>query len=689
MEFEIWNTARCALNVAKTLNPGSPAANKLCEWLGDDGVEIGINLSNVEKEKKPKQLRNPFGASSVVPITKKQWSQGLKALASFVEKGPSEEKSPIEDNLILVAKELGLDGLEEKILGAFVRHSQFDMFEHLCDRLIEARTLDVDNILARVFGVKTGEVQTRLRRESALFRLGLLSPPTRLARELPGRAEPPPAVIRTFMLPNNSVSDFCQSLIGESRQTELDWDDFAYLKDTRDFALEIVRGALKRRERGINILLYGPPGTGKTEFAKSAARAAGVDIYSIGEVTEEGEAPTTNERLASYRLANALLATRGTALLLFDEMEDLLEHNQNMFGGRVAAASKVFLNRLIEGNPVPTFWTTNSIESFDPALRRRMTFAVEMTVPPRKIREKVWCRVLEKEKVSLPPEEIARLANDFPEAPSLASSAVRAAKLAGGEPERVRLAIRSVAGMVRGHRLKEEKPMKEGLYDLSLLNADTDLEALAVKVCSLKEARRVSFCLSGPPGTGKSAYIRHLARRLGIEVLHKRASDLMSMWVGGTEKNIAAAFRQARDEEAFLVFDEADSFLQDRSLALRSWEVTGVNEMLTWMEHHEYPFACTTNFTDRLDPASLRRFTFKVAFDYLSPLQNEAAFRLYFRLDPPILLQQTGHLTPGDFAVVLRKAEILGCVGDSGQLTRMLREESQAKGERRPTGFAA
>ena len=90
----------------------------------------------------------------------------------------------------------------------------------------------------------------------------------------------------------------------------------------------------------------------------------------------------------------------------------------------------------------------------------------------------------------------------------------------------------------------------------------------------------------------------------------------MSMWVGGTERRIAAAFAEARDTGAFLVFDEADSLLAVRRFAHRSWEVSQVNEMLTWMESHPLPFACTTNFGEHLDPATLRRFVFKVTLDY-------------------------------------------------------------------------
>ena len=81
---------------------------------------------------------------------------------------------------------------------------------------------------------------------------------------------------------------------------------------------------------------------------------------------------------------------------------------------------------------------------------------------------------------------------------------------------------------------------------------------------------------------------------------------------GGSEQNIASTFAEACDRGAFLILDEADSLLAERSGAQRSYEVSQVNELLTWMESHPLPFACTTNLMERLDAASLRRFTFKI-----------------------------------------------------------------------------
>ena len=160
------------------------------------------------------------------------------------------------------------------------------------------------------------------------------------------------------------------------------------------------------------------------------------------------------------------------------------------------------------------------------------------------------------------------------------------------------------------------------------------------------------------------------------------------MWVGGTEANIADAFAEARDKEQFLVFDEADSLLADRRFAHRNWEVSQVNEMLTWMETHPFPFACTTNYDERLDPATLRRFDFKLRLDYLSREKLRTAFTVFFGLTAPAEIDPLTNLTPGDFAVVQRRAEVLGKIKDAKTIVSMLKEESEVKPEQAsPIGF--
>ena len=107
------------------------------------------------------------------------------------------------------------------------------------------------------------------------------------------------------------------------------------------------------------------------------------------------------------------------------------------------------------------------------------------------------------------------------------------------------------------------------------------------------------------------------------------------------------------------------------------------------MESHPLPFACTTNFNEHLDPATLRRFDFKVVLDYLAPEQASAAFRAFFGLSPPAGLVDLAALTPGDFAVVRRRAEIMGRLGDAHALLEMLYAECKVKPDRpKQIGFS-
>ena len=221
------------------------------------------------------------------------------------------------------------------------------------------------------------------------------------------------------------------------------------------------------------------------------------------------------------------------------------------------------------------------------------------------------------------------------------------------------------------------------------MNADGDLIALEAELLRPDAPRAVSFLLAGPPGAGKSAWVRHLAGRMGLPVLQKRASDLLDAFVGGTEHNIAGAFAEARDTGAFLVFDEADSLLLERGDAVRSWEISQVNEVLTWMEAHPLPFACTTNLAERLDRASLRRFLVKLRFGWLAAAQARMAFQCFFGLAAPARLDGLRCLTPADFALVARRAALGGAAGDPAALVRLLATESAGRaGGRGPIGFA-
>ena len=362
------------------------------------------------------------------------------------------------------------------------------------------------------------------------------------------------SLIRRDIFP---AADFYDQLLGSSRPESLPWEAFAHLGQVADIAASVLRAALAGKDAGVSILLYGPPGTGKTSFAATLAARVGASLRPVAEADEEGDEPQRHDRLAGLRLAQRL-APPGSTVLLFDEAEDLFVRRGTQDDEPVTS-SRVFIHRLLEELTVPVIWTANDISVLGPAVLRRMTMCLELKVPNLATRTRLWRRMGEAEGVVLQDTDAARLARLIPAAPAVASGAMRATRLAGGGAETARLIVEGVARAVRGGELPVPEKAPDAMYDPALVNADCDLAALAADLVRPGATRAVSFLLSGPPGAGKSAWVRHLAGRMGMPVLHKRASDLLDPFVGGTEQNIAGAFAEAREAQAFLVFDEADS----------------------------------------------------------------------------------------------------------------------------------
>jgi SpoVK/Ycf46/Vps4 family AAA+-type ATPase len=152
---------------------------------------------------------------------------------------------------------------------------------------------------------------------------------------------------------------------------------------------------------------------------------------------------------------------------------------------------------------------------------------------------------------------------------------------------------------------------------------------------------------------------------------------------------MAEMFKEAEAEKAVLLLDEADSFLQDRRGAQRTYEVTEVNEMLQCMERHNGVFICTTNLMDSIDQAALRRFTFKIRFRPLTAEQRERMFVVEALGGDGALLDEAmrqrlaklEQLCPGDYAAVKRQIEILGETLEATEFLAQLESEHRIKPE--------
>jgi SpoVK/Ycf46/Vps4 family AAA+-type ATPase len=473
-------------------------------------------------------------------------------------------------------------------------------------------------------------------------------------------------------------------LIGPRQQARLALADFGHNDDV-DFLVRLLKGALDSGTAGINILIHGPPGTGKTELARSLAAAAGAPLHAVGEVDEDGEEPTRWERVGALRLAQRILGGRAAAILLFDEMEDLIGETRPSGGDWFAKrdGSKVFVNRLLETNPVPVIWTTNAIGNVDGAILRRMSFVLKLDLPSPAAGRRMLARIAKEEGVH-PNGAFDRLLASAPETASVLRVAARSGKLAADADA----GARSAESLVRALRGGELALAASERFDADLFESDVPIEPLLASLTG-SAAQDVSLLLSGPPGTGKTALAHHLASALDRPLIVKRASDLLSAWVGQTEAAIAAAFAEARQRGGVLLFDEADSLLFDRASARTSWEVGQVNELLTWLDRHPLPVVAATNHAWRLDAATLRRFVFKLELKPLGRDKAARAFERFFGAPAPAGLPELCNLTPGDFALVARQLRHRPAA-DAGAILERLRFEAQAKPEASGVvGFAA
>ena len=669
-------------NAASRFHYASPEARNLVDWvfenydlltLEDERKELGEHLTSIYNEKE---------------MSAREWQRLRKTLEneySAACKGTREDRTA--RRLRCLGREMDLALEDVAILEIRLRYLTQPIVESLIESVFECnrryRQREFFNVttplLHFTLGVPANALSARFSADAPLVRSGLASV------EDNGDIRTIKRLRRLVSVPDSDELDMHRLLLDAATPGELEWSDFNHVAEERDHIEKLVKGALHTSTPGVNILVYGPPGTGKTEFCKTLATRLGTNLYTAGEEADLLVESHYHERLQELRLAQLLLAPGHGSILLFDEMEDILSDPSSVwmpFSPRGvphlrASGSKVFLNRLLERAPVPTLWTSHSAQETCHTVLRRMTFALELRQPPPQVRSRIWKRELARHGIKATEQDTRSLAKEFDVTPGVASGAIAAVSLFGGDLAAVRLGVRSLSQVIAG----EKPPTNQGSpdkFDPVLIRADIDPVGFADRIVK-SGGKHFSLCLQGPPGTGKSAFVRYLAERLGLQVTQKRASDLMSMWVGQTEQQIAAAFAEVRAEGSILVFDEADSLLADRRGAVRSWEVSQVNEMLTWMESHPLPFACTTNFGENLDPATLRRFTFKIVLDYLTPGQSQAAFHTYFALAAPPEIGDLTTLTPGDFAVVRRKAEILGHLQDAKTLTELLRIECEAK----------
>ena len=644
----------------------------------------------------------------------------LTSTGDWLTQALKKQSTLVEKNIDALAGLLQLNRAERALLlyGTLARYQR-----DLRSLLVEFKVNNAPEAyaaLADVAGVKPHEVAEALRAGSRLERIGMVENLisehniTDLADLMKVSEKLPPVLMREYRDHTELMAVFTRPAAASS----LSLADFSFVGEDAQVLVSLLRNAVAGRELGVNVLLYGPPGTGKTELAKVVALAAGLDLFEVEYADRDGNSLSGRDRYRSLQIAQVFLKGSERSALLFDEVEDVFppisseaaqlmaRSDQLTAPASGSVSGKAWVNQILESNTVPTLWITNRIEQIDPAFRRRFAYHLELRSPPPGAREGVVRKTLEGVEVS--DAFIAGLTARKGLTPAQIRTAVRFARLAiqpgqqvdaagmqdvltGGTSKLMEGLIERQlknADLALGNRTQAKGRRAVTSYDLGMLNVESRFELPRI-IDALKARGHGTLCFYGAPGTGKTALAEHIAEVIEQPLIIRQASDLVSKYVGETEQNMAAMFREAESEKAVLLLDEADSFLQDRRGAHRTYEVTEVNEMLQGMERYAGIFICTTNLLDSLDQAALRRFTFKIKFMPLTAAQREQMFVTEaLQGDASHLsgavsgrLARLEQLCPGDFAAVKRQCDILATAFTAEEFLSQLEAEHRIKPE--------
>lgn len=664
LQYYILRILLKAGGVKEFINQRGFRHDNVASFLGIQGLEEGYEV-------------NPIKAKYVMQELLNQCSMSQRLL-----------HPKLTESLCRLKQELSLTDVDVAIFTFAIFLHADSLLDDTADLLNSLTANQLFRYLAVILDLPEADVRLSLSNKSMLTRAGLVKVDYAGAQRMRSKLELINQNAFDLMMDEQfHPLDLLKNRMMLSDTAELTLSDYGHFEKPLSVLVPYLNHALSTKQTGVNIFLYGEPGTGKTQFVRTIAQALSAHCYEVTTMDSDGDPISAEQRLTACAGAQHLLKD-AKVLLMFDEVEDVFTRTAYR-DTSPAEARKAWFNNLLETNAVPTIWISNKSYGIDPAFIRRFDMVFEMPMPEPEQRAKMLTQYSD----GLVSEEAkARFAKHEHLAPAIIERTTKVIK-----PIAAQLTVDSLDDTfemlvnntlkLQDHRpverKKEVKKAQLSHYNPAYINANTNMQAVAE---SLKEHSEARICLYGPPGTGKTAYGHYLAEQLGKPLHLKRASDLLDMYVGGTEANMAKAFKKAQEQGAILLIDEVDSFIFDRGNAVRSWEVSAVNEMLTQMEAFEGIFIASTNRMDGLDAAALRRFDLKVKVDYLTYEQRVGLFR-----DTCAQLELESHeavednlisltnLTPGDFALVVRQHKFKR-QQNAEQLFSALSEEAKLKG---------
>ncbi len=431
------------------------------------------------------------------------------------------------------------------------------------------------------------------------------------------------------------------------------YEDVGGLKDELTKVREMIELPLKHPELfdrlGIEppkgVLLQGPPGTGKTLIAKAVANESGANFYSIQ--GPEIMSKFYGESEARLREVFEEAEQNAPAIIFIDEIDSIASKREDTQGEverRVVAQLLTLMDGLKGRGKVVVIGATNRVDAVDPALRRpgRFDREIEIGVPSREGRKEI----MQIHTRSMPLDnsfDIDYLVDN--------SHGFVGADLAALAKEGAMKALRRYLP-----EIDLDKPIPTEMLEKMVIRMDDFKDALReIEPSALREVlieiprttwedvgglgelkqqlreavewplnspevfKRMGIkpprgiLLYGPPGTGKTLLAKAVANESRANFISVKGPEVLSKWVGESEKAIREIFKKAKQASPCIVFmDEIDSIAPRRSMGSSDSHVTErmVNQLLTSIDGMEalegIVVIAATNRPDILDPALLR-----------------------------------------------------------------------------------
>ncbi len=434
--------------------------------------------------------------------------------------------------------------------------------------------------------------------------------------------------------------------------TGITYEDIGGLSDEIQRLREMIELPMKHPEifekLGIEspkgVLMYGPPGTGKTLIARAVANESGANFFSIAgpEIMSKYYGESEQRLRELFEQANK----EAPSIIFIDELDSIAPKREEVTGEverRVVAQLLTMMDGLEERGQVVVIGATNRIDAIDPALRRpgRFDREIEIGVPDRNER----IEILQIHTRGMPLAEDVKLEDIGDRTHGFVgadiSALVREAamkalrrylpqiKLDEAVPREVLNSMQVTAGdFDSAHKDVEPSAMREVLVEVPRVTwndvgglDEAKQEIIEAVEWPLKSPERFEkmgiqppkgILLYGPPGTGKTLLAKAVANESSANFISVRGPQLLSKWVGESEKAIREVFKKSRQVAPCVLFlDELDAIAPIRGMELGSKASERVvNQLLTELDGIEtlknVVVIAATNRPEIIDPALIR-----------------------------------------------------------------------------------